>query len=475
METSTADATGSWLEDGPDAAEEVMALLVAWSLDEPERVGEVALVGATEGCQLLGRGPGSPDDRHPRMVFLRQRPGHNEATGPLASQRLSRRQLEVRVLDGALQVANLGRSALRIEGRPAAEGLVRAGDVLVLERTLVLLVTTRPRFLPAPTHPGEVLHDFGTPDADGIVGECPATWALRAQVAFLASRQEHVLLTGDSGVGKELVGRALHRRSHRSARPLVARNASTLPEGLVDAELFGNIEGYPNPGMRGRRGLIGDADGSTLLLDEIGELDQALQAHLLRVLDADGEYQRLGEARTRRADLRVVAATNRPPSALKHDLLARLPLRLHIDGLNARRDDVPLLAVALLRKIAADDRELGARFFEGQQPRVSPELVAALLRTRWTHHVRELQAALWASMRTSQGAFLALTDEVVAALRTPRPARRSPADLDPAEVQAALDRCSGNQARAYRELGLASRDQLYRLIKKHGLVVRRDP
>src|SRR6185369_7117992 len=120
----------------------------------------------------------------------------------------------------------------------------------------------------------------------------------------------------------------------------------------VDAELFGNVKNYPNPGTPEREGLIGEADGSTLFLDEIGELPVHMQAHLLRVLDRGGEYQRLGDSRAQRADLRVVAATNRPLDALKHDFLARLTLRLEIPSLDERRDDIPLLARHLLRRAA---------------------------------------------------------------------------------------------------------------------------
>ena len=132
-----------------------------------------------------------------------------------------------------------------------------------------------------------------------------------------------MLVRGESGTGKELCAAAIHGLSARGARPLVARNAATFPAGLVDAELFGNAKNYPNPGTAERDGLIGEADGTTLFLDEIGELPAAPQAHLLRVLDRNGEYQRLGDSRPRCADLRVVAATDRAVSELKHDFAAR--------------------------------------------------------------------------------------------------------------------------------------------------------
>src|SRR6185295_18995653 len=113
-----------------------------------------------------------------------------------------------------------------------------------------------------------------------------------------------------------LVARALHSRSGMSK--LTSRNAATLPEALVEAELFGNLKNYPNPGMPERPGLIGAADGGCLFLDEFAELPQPAQAHLLRALD-QGEYQRLGDATVRHARFRLIAATNRPESALRRD------------------------------------------------------------------------------------------------------------------------------------------------------------
>src|SRR5262249_4513267 len=151
---------------------------------------------------------------------------------------------------------------------------------------------------------------FGAPDPHGILGESPAAWALREHLSLAAHSGQHILLLGQSGTGKELAARAIHALSPRRDKPFIARNAATFPEGLVDAELFGTAKGYPNAGSPERPGLIAEADGGTLFLDEIGELPAHLSSHLLRVLDRGGEYQRLGESRVRRSDLRVVAATN---------------------------------------------------------------------------------------------------------------------------------------------------------------------
>jgi DNA-binding NtrC family response regulator len=185
---------------------------------------------------------------------------------------------------------------------------------------------------------------------------------------------------------------------------MVSRNAATIPESIADAELFGNARGYPNPGMPERPGLVGASHGSTLFLDEIGELSQASQARLLRVLD-EGEYQRLGESRQRLADIRVIGATNRQPSELKHDLLARLTLTVTVPDLNARREDIPLLIRHLLRRHANRDPRAFERFFPANSisPQLSREFVETLLHHHYTTNIRELEAQLLSAVVREPG------------------------------------------------------------------------
>ena len=184
---------------------------------------------------------------------------------------------------------------------------------------MILLCARRPPSLPAlRSANARQSFRFGSADPSGYVGESPQAWNLRDEVALAAARREHVLILGESGTGKELVAQAVHALGARATRRFVARNAATVPSGIIDAELFGSAANYPNAGMPERPGLVGEADGSTLFLDEIGELPTELQTHLLRLLDG-GDYQRLGDARRRTANLRVVAATNRPMGQLKPD------------------------------------------------------------------------------------------------------------------------------------------------------------
>jgi hypothetical protein len=458
----------------------VPALVLVWSREEPSRAGEVLLLPPqgrepwTFGREGAG---GAAGERTARLV--RQRPGVNKATGPVDNRRISRTQLVLRPAEGGpLAVENAGRCPMIHGGREVSGAELRPGDLVELRHEMVFLCARRPEVLPAAE--GVPLHPFGEADSLGLVGESPALWALRAAVFAAARRSGHVLVLGESGTGKELVARALHACSPRASRAFVARSAATLPEGVLDAELFGSARGFPHAGSPERPGLVGEADGGTLLLDEIGELPEALQAHLLRVLDG-GEYHRLGEARARTADLRLIGATNRPESAIKHDVLARLTIRILIPGLDARREDVPLLVRHLLRKHAAGDAELRARIYPdgdvGAAPRVAPELIGALVGHGYTTHLRELDALLVASTLEGRGRYAGVTAGVRRLLggsqgAVPSDAARSSRGAAGA-TGAPLSSGAGS-ARGERALGAASRaftaeeERRLGLLRMHG-------
>jgi len=461
--TATLDG-GDSLGAPPELEPPSPALVLVWADKEPERVGELLFVD--RHAAFFGR---DSEAAEARALLIRQRPGANQKTAPLRNPFLSRQHLKLkRVDDDAVSVECLGKRPLVLKGQELTQAVVRPGELLEVRGLYQFLCVLRPGRLPA----GTTVHDFGLPDADGVVGESVACWELRRQIAFAAARAAHVLVTGPSGTGKELVARGIHRGSSRRARELIARSAATLPSGLIDAELFGNIASYPNVGMPERPGLLGKADGSTLFLDEIGELALELQAHLLRVLDA-GEYQRLGDARPRITDVRLVAATNRALSELKLDLVARFPLRIDVPGIGERLEDVPLLARQIVRRIAAEDPAVAARFLTSVsgatgEPRFSAELMRALLRHPYTTHVRELEALLWRSLQTSRGDTLELTPELRPELKEapePRPLQ----SLTLEEVRASLARHDGVKDKVWRELGLSSRHALHRLLKKWGL------
>lgn len=474
---------------------EVPSLVVLWAANEPGRAGEVLVAppGSPGPWRLFGRGPASSDDPEPRILLSRHRPGSVLASPPITSPSISRTQFLLRCTEAnTLLLKNLGKCRLTLNGNDFAEGEVAPGDMLELGKQMVFLCIRRPAWLDG-NAPGAD-HPFGEGDRHGIVGESAVIWKLRESMTFIGPRQGHVFIRGPSGTGKELVAQALHKSSTRAQGPLVSRNATTIPEGLVDAELFGSAKNYPNAGMDERPGLIGKADGGTLFLDEIAELPEKLQAHLLRVLDG-GEYQRLGEAKQRRADFRLIAATNRPETALKHDVLARFPFRIVTPGLNERREDIPLIAAGIVRRIMRDEPEIAHRFggngADGQF--FSMAFVRWLVLFSYTTHVRELEKLLWRSIEASKGPCLDVPAEETesdqganiadasaplsntSGRATAEMKREDEPRLTPAVIQAALDKNNGSIEATWRDLGLPSRYVLYRLIRKYGLVVKRGP
>ena len=496
QETLTVSLSGGGLGEGRRDAGGVSALVLLWSRDEPERMGEVALLPtAFVGLvSTLGRAESSAADALTRIEFVRQRPGLVERTGPFRSPRVSRDQLRIHNRKGkALLVENVGRAVLFHNGQPTQTAEIELGDILELRGVALLLCAHRPLAIPSfatGTQPPRPFR-YGGPDHWGIVGESPAVWNLRERVSFLGARTAHVLIRGASGTGKELVAQAIHARSARASHVLVSRNAATIPDSLIDAELFGNARNYPNPGMAERPGLIGEADKGTLFLDEFAELPSAMQAHLLRVLD-QGEYTRLGESRNRKADLRLIAATNRPESALKEDVLARLRIRVEIPDLNSRREDIPLLAVHLMRRIGRDDPDLAKRYFPDGDitapPRIAMPLIEGLVRHNYTTNVRELELLLWTAMTEGRGDTVVAWDgfpkrpgapEADVATQHKNVASQhqfntevDPLTIPPELIQATLDKYNGRQEPVWRELGLSSRHVLTRLVKRYNLNVR---
>jgi DNA-binding NtrC family response regulator len=364
--------------------------------------------------------------------------------------------------------------------------LLAAGDAVELRGHYVLLFTMRPATLEVGC---AVAHPFGERDAHGILGESPAAWALRDAIAFAAKSTLHVLLRGQSGTGKELAARAIHELSARARRRLVARNAATFPPTLIDAELFGNVKNFPNPGVPDREGLVGEAHGGTLFLDEVGELHEEMQAHLLRLLDSGGEYHRLGESKARHADIRLIAATNRPALVIKHDLLARITLVIELPSLDERREDIPLLARHLVLRAARENPVIAERFVRRvaggrDEANLDAALVVALLRHSYTTNVRELDKLLWRSMAAATLDHTLKTPDDLRASRPLSPASVAEAmveepDVDellaglvakPSEqaVRETMLRHRGKVRKAADELGI-THWSLMRLLKKYGI------
>ena len=244
--------------------------------------------------------------------------------------------------------------------------------------------------------------------APALAGEAPAMQALFRAIGRLAQAPLSVLITGETGTGKELVARALHRESPRAARPFVALNTAAIPAELLESELFGHEAGAFTGAQKRLVGRFEQADGGTLFLDEIGDMPAALQTRLLRVL-AEGEFFRVGGRELIRVDVRVIAATHQPLEALvaqgrfRADLLHRLDVvRLQLPPLRERREDIPLLA----------RRFLAAAALRLQLPpkRLSKDALARLQAHAWPGNVRELENLCWRLAALAPGEVIVAAD-----------------------------------------------------------------
>jgi DNA-binding NtrC family response regulator len=226
----------------------------------------------------------------------------------------------------------------------------------------------------------------------GMVGECTAMREVFARVCKVAPTDTTVLILGESGTGKELVARALHESSQRADAPIIAVNCASIPEGIIESELFGHERGVFTGAVRAHPGLVESADSGTLFLDEIGELSLATQAQLLRVLQ-EGEIHRVGSIRSRRMDVRLIAATHRDLEAwvrkgkFCEDLYYRLRVvEIPLPPLRERGDDIARLAKFLLEKTC--------RRLNRQTLKFSAEAMDTIQQHRWPGNVRELENAI---------------------------------------------------------------------------------
>jgi two-component system nitrogen regulation response regulator GlnG len=224
-----------------------------------------------------------------------------------------------------------------------------------------------------------------------LIGEAPAMQDVFRAIGRLASSQINVLVTGETGVGKELVARALHTNSPRAGRPFIAVNTAAIPKDLMESEFFGHERGAFTGAQTQRKGRFEQADGGTLFLDEIGDMPHDLQTRLLRVL-SDGEFYRVGGTAPVKVDVRVIAATHQDLEAavrahrFREDLFHRLNvIRVRVPSVRERRDDVPLLLGHFLAQ-AARELKTGAK-----RPR--PEVVEHLRALDWPGNVRQIENA----------------------------------------------------------------------------------
>jgi DNA-binding NtrC family response regulator len=327
-------------------------------------------------------------------------------------------------------------------------------------------------------HAARSRREFQGPLAEGeptgILGRSAAIAAVRQMVQRVANAPTTILISGETGTGKELVAEALHRLSSRGAGPLVRINCGAIPEPLVEAELFGYERGAFTGADKEKPGRFELADRGTLFLDEVAELPLLSQVKLLRVLQ-DGVLDRVGAAAPRTVDVRVVAATNRSLAAqvkegrFRDDLLYRLRvIDIHLPPLRDRPEDIPLLADFFLAKHA---RRLGR-----PMPGISPGALGALMAQPWPGNVRQLENTIERAVLLAQGSVLTeidfgLSPDLPARKETGRargPARQAGLEAERRVIRAALENVEGNVTRAATLLGL-SRRGLQLKMKEFGL------
>ena len=239
-----------------------------------------------------------------------------------------------------------------------------------------------------------------------IVGGSRALRQVLLQVDAVAPTEATVLITGESGTGKELLAKELHTRSHRSRRPFIKVNCSAIPREIFESEFFGHAQGAFTGAVRERPGRFQTADGGTIFLDEVGELPVEMQAKLLRVLQ-EGEYERVGDDRTRKVDVRVNAATNQNLTEevgahrFRQDLFYRLNVfPLELPPLRARKEDIPPLATYAIARVSTKHRM--------PSPPLTAQDIAYLQQYDWPGNIRELQNVIERAVILSRGARLRL-------------------------------------------------------------------
>ena len=257
---------------------------------------------------------------------------------------------------------------------------------------------------------------------DEMVGLCPQMREVNRIINGVAKADSTILVLGESGTGKELVARAIHQRSRRAAKPLVAVNCAAIPQELVESELFGHTRGAFTTAVSARAGLFEAANGGTLFLDEIGDLPLSAQVKLLRTLES-GEVKPVGSDTVKHVDVRVIAATNANLKAaiaagtFRQDLFYRLNvIAVHLPPLREREDDVLRLAQHFLQKYTERDGR--------PTPRLAPDAALALSRYDWPGNVRELEHAIERALVLDEGDVIAassLPPEIASRATEPPP------------------------------------------------------
>jgi hypothetical protein len=395
-----------------------------------------------------------------------------------ADNAASRRHARIAARGSAIRIEDLdSKNGTFVDGSPVARAELAAGSVVRVGDTLVCVVAVSEEWQPArpegpsggPAGRGFALPLGGTGRGPLVGGVSVA--AARRIIGLVGRTDLPVLVTGETGTGKDVVARLLHAASERPG-PFIPVNCAALPEALAESELFGHARGAFTGASQARKGLFASASGGTLFLDEVGDLAPSGQAKLLRVLE-DRMVRPLGAETAHEVDVRVVSATNRDlelgrgGAPFRADLLARLAaVEIRMPALRQRREDIPALAAYLLGRAGRSELT------------IAPDALEALLVYDWPHNVRELETVVRSAALTA-GAELGFGDlperirEHLHRRRNPGPPAARAPQLSRSEDGRqrfidALTAWSGNMRRVSRELGI-SRGHAYRLLRRWSL------
>ena len=293
----------------------------------------------------------------------------------------------------------------------------------------------------------------------------------------MAPSEANALITGESGVGKEVIANVIHQRSRRAAKAMVKLNCAAFPQAMIEGELFGYVKGAFTGATNDFPGMIAEANGSTLFLDEISDMPPDLQTRFLRVLQ-EREFRPLGSTRTMKVDFRVIAATNRPiaqalaENRLRSDLYYRInTFQIEVPPLRERKQDIPPLVAAFVKQFA---QQLGK-----PEPAIAPDAFQKLLDYSWPGNVRELQNAIeYAVVLTRQN--LIGVKELPAEVQLPAALQQSERnaalrngvqtldDVERSTILQALAQCHNNKKKAAQLLGI-QRPTLYNKMKRYAI------
>ena len=311
-------------------------------------------------------------------------------------------------------------------------------------------------------------------EMESIVGKSPAITAIFDLIKLVSAASANVLITGESGSGKEMVARALHNSGPRKSKPFIPLNCTAIPENLLESELFGHVKGSFTGATSDRRGLFEEADKGTLFLDEIGDLSLPLQAKLLRVLQ-EREIRPVGSSQSKRVDVRIIAATHRDlrimvkDGKFREDLFYRLnvvPVR--VPALRERTEDIPLLVEKFIKKFAAQNNSN----IKG----ITPDAMAVLMAHPWPGNVRELENVIERAMVLSRGDMIEKAMVLDSALQEAKSNvdqlhsdRPTLEKLEERYIKLVLGEVHNSKEEAAKILGV-SRRTLYRKERVYGMV-----